>query len=723
MKPNPVWTSSRAILVAALFMILAACGGGGGGGGAGTGAGTDTGTTPPGPKLQTIAVTPDTTTVPRGTTQAFAATGTYSDGSTADITSTVTWASGSLANATIAATGLATVPNTAVLSGTSVISATLSGVTGSTTLTVGNPVLTTLAVSPATQTITQGLTANLTATGTYSDGTSTDVTAQATWATTDAPKATVAGGVVTAVSAGTGIIITASFGGITATASITVTAAVVVSFSITPASASIAKGLTQAFTATATYNTTLKGDITGQVVWSSTNTGAATIVSSTGVATGAGIGSSTISASYNGTLAGSNTAALTVTAPDLASILITPANPFVVLGTTQQFTATGIYTDGTQADLTNSVTWSITGLAATLSPTGLASVPAGSSPSFTSTITATSGTVSASTTLTADVQTLAYDKPTSVTLPFNTRVYYKVTLPTAGDYIIKASNDDVYTYAGLDYAVSFGTCTTNNNAANKSSGCVVTTTAIDTVVYLQQYNASAGSRTLTFWATPSSGVLTQGTAMNGTNPTGAEQFYTVQYDASPTDLTLTHTITNGLTLSSLGDAANDLSLASNGAPCTDRFILQGTVQTGSRCLNGFTGAKKYWVSVADNIGNGTTAFTLKALFANQGSTTAPTQVFPGAVTVSEVLSAAPGGSYYWVTYGNTNAHTVTLLPRVNDADLYVYSDAAFTALVGSSVTAGTVQESVTIPAGLASTTFYIKVSSPATGGTSFDLTP
>ena len=281
----------------------------------------------------------------------------------------------------------------------------------------------------------------------------------------------------------------------------------------------------------------------------------------------------------------------------------------------------------------------------------------------------------------------------------------------------------MYTFAGLDYAVSSGTCTTNNNTVNKSSGCVVTTTAADTVVYLQQSNTSAGSRTLSFWAAPSSGVLTQGTAMNGTNPTGNEQFYTVQYDASPTDSLLTHTVTNGTTQSSTGDTANDLSLASNGAPCTDRFILSGTVQTGSRCLNGFTGAKKYWVSVSDVIGNGTTAFTLKALFADRGTTGLPTQLTAGVSTVSEVLSAAPGGSYYSVTYGNTNAHTVTLLPRVNDADLYVYSDAAFTALVGSSITAGTAQESVTIPAGLASTTFYIRVSSPATGGTSFDLTP
>lgn len=84
------------------------------------------------PTLQSIAVTPANPSVAKGLTQQFTATGTYSDNSTQDLTSQVTWASATPTVATITAAGLAT----AVSAGTSTISATLSGVTGSTTLMV-----------------------------------------------------------------------------------------------------------------------------------------------------------------------------------------------------------------------------------------------------------------------------------------------------------------------------------------------------------------------------------------------------------------------------------------------------------------------------------------------------------------------------------------------------------------------------------------------------------
>jgi probable HAF family extracellular repeat protein len=82
--------------------------------------------------LKSIAVTPVNPSISVGSTQAFAATGTYSDSSTADLTNSATWSSGTLSVATIAAGGLAT----GVGAGTSLITATSGGVSGSTTLTV-----------------------------------------------------------------------------------------------------------------------------------------------------------------------------------------------------------------------------------------------------------------------------------------------------------------------------------------------------------------------------------------------------------------------------------------------------------------------------------------------------------------------------------------------------------------------------------------------------------
>ena len=90
----------------------------------------------PAPTLTSIAVTPANPTIQTGTTQQFAAEGTYSDNSKQIITNLVAWASSNAAVATITTppngSGLAT----GVSAGSPTISATLSGVTGSTVLTV-----------------------------------------------------------------------------------------------------------------------------------------------------------------------------------------------------------------------------------------------------------------------------------------------------------------------------------------------------------------------------------------------------------------------------------------------------------------------------------------------------------------------------------------------------------------------------------------------------------
>jgi hypothetical protein len=132
------------------------------------------------------------------------ATGTYSDNSTQDLTSQVTWASGSTSVATITAAGLAT----GVGVGTSTISTTLSGVTGTTVLTVNPAVLQSIALTPAGLSVTQGLTEQFTATGTYSDGSTANITSQATWASAAPSVATISNaagtqGLATAVAPGT----------------------------------------------------------------------------------------------------------------------------------------------------------------------------------------------------------------------------------------------------------------------------------------------------------------------------------------------------------------------------------------------------------------------------------------------------------------------------------------------------------------------------------------
>jgi hypothetical protein len=95
--------------------------------------------------LVSIAVVPTTASIAAGTTQAFTATGTYSNKTTQNLTSTATWTSSNTAAATIVSGGVAT----GVAAGTSMITASLSGVTSnSATLTVTAATLASIHVSP-----------------------------------------------------------------------------------------------------------------------------------------------------------------------------------------------------------------------------------------------------------------------------------------------------------------------------------------------------------------------------------------------------------------------------------------------------------------------------------------------------------------------------------------------------------------------------------------------
>lgn len=80
----------------------------------------------------------------------------------------------------------------------------------------------------------------------------------------------------------------------------------------------------------------------------------------------------------------------------VVSIVVTPANPTIVQGTTQQFTATATFSDNTVLNITSQATWTSSDTnAATIDSTGLATAK---SPGST-TITATLGGVSGFTTL------------------------------------------------------------------------------------------------------------------------------------------------------------------------------------------------------------------------------------------------------------------------------------------------------------------------------------
>ena len=165
-------------------------------------------------------MTPASPSIAVGTTQQFTATGLFSDNSTENITNQVTWASATPSVATISTTGLAT----ALATGTSSITASLSGITGSTMLTVTPPLsLQSITVTPANPSIAVGTTEQFTAIGTFSDNSTEILTSQVTWASATPSVAT-----ISSHGSGHGLemgssSITASLNGVTGAAMLTVT--------------------------------------------------------------------------------------------------------------------------------------------------------------------------------------------------------------------------------------------------------------------------------------------------------------------------------------------------------------------------------------------------------------------------------------------------------------------------------------------------------------------
>jgi predicted extracellular nuclease len=163
-----------------------------------------------------IIVTPATASVAVAGNLQFTATFTPSGCSPSG---SVTWASSDTNAVTINASGLAS----GVAAGSSTISATSGALSGNTTLIVNAVTLVSIAVTPANPSITVGSNQPFTATGTYSDSSTQNITAQVTWASSSTGVATInTQGLASGVATGSSQI-TATLGAISGNTTLTVT--------------------------------------------------------------------------------------------------------------------------------------------------------------------------------------------------------------------------------------------------------------------------------------------------------------------------------------------------------------------------------------------------------------------------------------------------------------------------------------------------------------------
>jgi hypothetical protein len=181
-----------------------------------------------------------------------------------------------------------------------------------------NPTLTTITVDPPTPSISQGATQQMTATGTYQDGSTSSLTGGTScsgnsvcWSSSDTTIATITtGGMLTGVAQGTSTI-TAASGAITGTTTATIALGDVTGLVLDPTSYTISAPND---TTTAIANAqTPSGDVdvSATATWTITNTAVATVVGGTDpvTITGVAAGTTTVTATYT-----TSTATYTATA-------------------------------------------------------------------------------------------------------------------------------------------------------------------------------------------------------------------------------------------------------------------------------------------------------------------------------------------------------------------------------------------------------------------------
>lgn len=341
-----------------LGLALTGCGGGGGGGGSGGKGGPGPVDPKPLAQLVSIEVTPADSSLPTGVSQHFKATGVYSDSTSEDITAEVSWSSADADIAAVDASGLVTGE---AAGGPIDISAALDGITGKTAVTVTHARLEAIDITPPTASVPAGMKQKFTATGTYSDGSTLDISNQVTWSSSYAAVATIdATGLVTSKAKSAGITITARLGTKSDIANLIVTDATLESISITTPDSSIAAGYKSQYTATGLYSDGRKVNVTGSATWSSSNGTVATVGNGpkAGEVSALKKGAATIQASFGGK---SDSDAFTVTDAELVSIAVSASSPTLAAGFKQTYGAQGTYSDGSSQNLSNQVVWSVSG--------------------------------------------------------------------------------------------------------------------------------------------------------------------------------------------------------------------------------------------------------------------------------------------------------------------------------------------------------------------------
>lgn len=272
-------------------------------------------------------------TVAVGQTTPWQAKALFNNGSERVVTAEAQWTSSSSGTASVNGGSVG-----GVAAGTATITAAYGGLQASGAILVTaagqpTPTVTSLSVTGNTS-IEVGQTTQLQAVAHFSDGTTLSVSGSASWSSANAAVAPVLAGLVSGQSAGSALI-TATYGGRSASATVQVSAATVTSLTVSGAS-TLQVGQSTQWQAVAQFSNGGSQNVTTTATWSSGTPAAASV--SGGLVTGVGQGSSLIAAAFGGR-SGSGTVTVTSGSTGGGTIVIS-GTPCSVVGQTAPLTAT-----------------------------------------------------------------------------------------------------------------------------------------------------------------------------------------------------------------------------------------------------------------------------------------------------------------------------------------------------------------------------------------------
>ncbi|ENM5738408.1 Ig-like domain-containing protein [Vibrio mimicus] len=302
--------------------------------------------------LDKISINSNKSSVAMGESLTLHATAYYSDNSHKTVTDLVRWNVEGESNIAI---DTLTGEVTTLAEGTAVVTASLDGVeSGPFNVDVTAPELTDIALITKEKSLPIGISTKLETWGHFTDDQWRRIANGIQWKTTAEDVLTIDDeGNVKALSEGSAKIVAVVDHLNSHPITIEVTKAELTAIDITPAEVSMPLGTAQALVAMGTFTSGKTVDITQDVEWLQVRSDVARIENGKMIAIK--IGSETISAKKGDIQ--SQPVEVKVTDAVISHLQLTPVNATLAKGTTLEFNAKSIYTDGTEKDVTDSVEW------------------------------------------------------------------------------------------------------------------------------------------------------------------------------------------------------------------------------------------------------------------------------------------------------------------------------------------------------------------------------